>query len=255
MTVLPEVEATLRDAVRRHHRGRATAGRLRLGGAAHKLGVLRRSRLRLVGAGVLAAALVAVVAMIATGNLAGGPSAQPAPHSAQVLPAALRADFVSLRTARSMSDALPSDVVAALARERIGGLDVSQSRLLLDSQTNPVWLVPGPKETCLVLRRSFSGPIARTAIPSACSPNSVVEQSGIVSISGSMIAAVLPDGSGPVTITLRDGSHMRLTPNRDGAIAQHVAQSPSRLSYASADGTPRTITVPTPTPPPGDPQP
>lgn len=254
MTVLPEVEATLRDAVRRHHRDQAKARRLGFGGAAHKLDVLQRSRLRLVGAGVLAAALVGVVTVIATGNLTGRPSAQLAPRSAQVLPAALRADFVSLRTARSMSDALPSDIVAALAHERIGGIDVSQSRLLLNSQTNPVWLVPGPKETCLVLRRSLSGPIARTAIPSACSPNSVVEQSGIVSISGSMIAAVLPDGSSPVTITLRDGSRVQLTPNSDGAIAQNLAQPPSRLSYAGPDGTPHTIAVPTPTPPPG-PQP
>lgn len=58
-------------------------------------------------------------------------------------------------------------------------------------------------------------------------------------------------GSSPMTITLRAGSRVQLTPNSDGAIAQDLAQPPSRLSYAGPDGTPHTITVPTPTPPPG----
>lgn len=125
--------------------------------------------------------------------------------------------------------------------------------MLLESQGVAVWLVPGPRETCLALRRMLSGSIARTAIPIACSPNSVVEQSGIVSISADIIAAVLPDGSGPVTVTLRDGSSLQLRPNSDGAIAANLAQPPSRLSYTGPDGTPHAFTVPAPTPPPGAP--
>ncbi len=197
MTLLTEVEATLHDAVRRHQQEQANAARpMQRGGVVATLRTMRRSRLRLVGAGVFTAAVVTVVTVLVTD--AGRSSAPPPPsRNAQVLPAALRADFVSLRTVRSMSDTLPNDVVTVLMHERIGGIDVSQSRLLLESKGTAVWLVPGPQRTCLALRRVLSGPIARTAIPIACSPNSVVEQSGIVSISAGIIAAVLPDGSGP----------------------------------------------------------
>jgi hypothetical protein len=125
--------------------------------------------------------------------------------------------------------------------------------MLLDSQGNAVWLVPGPQETCLALRRVLSGPIARTAISFGGSPNSVVEQSGIISTSADLIAAVLPDGSGPVTVTLRDDSSMQLPPNSDGAIAASLAEPPSRLSYTGPDGTPHAITIPAPPPPPGAP--
>ncbi|MGH2882971.1 MAG: hypothetical protein ACRDPA_09800, partial [Solirubrobacteraceae bacterium] len=173
--------------------------------------------------------------------------------SAQIAPAALRAEFVSLRTARTANDALPSDVVSALAHQHIGGIDVSESRLLLAIPTHAAWLVPGPQETCVILRRDVSGPSATGVISSACSPDSVVELSGIVSVSGTTVVGVLPDGCGQVTVTLRDGSTVQVTANDKGGFARDLAQPPSKLSYTGANGASHEISVPSPTPAPGGP--
>jgi hypothetical protein len=252
MTLLPEVETTLHDAVKRHHRLRASpTGPSRLDGEAGTRSPVPPPKLRLTAASLVAVALAAVVVgLITTNQTSRSPTLG---TSAQITPAALTAEFVSLRAARTANDALPSDVVSALAYQHIGGIDVSESRLLLTTATHDAWLVPGPQETCVVLRRDLAGPSATGVISSACSPDSVVELSGIVTVSGATVVGVLPDGSGPVTVTLRDGSTVQLTANDRGGFARDLVQPPSKLSYASANGASHEISVPSPTPAPGGP--
>jgi hypothetical protein len=253
MTLLPEVETTLQNAVRRHHRLPASrTGQSWLGGEAGRRSRVSPPKLGLAAASLVAVALAAVVVglLVTTNETSRSPILG---TTAQIAPAALSAEFVSLRTARTTSDNLPSDVVSALAHEHIRGIDVSTSRLLLTTATHTAWLVPGPQETCVILRRGLRGPSATGVISSACSPDSVVEQSGIVSVSGTTIVGVLPDGTGPVTVTLRDGSTLQLTANDRGGFARDLAQPPSKLSYTGANGAAHEISVPSPTPAPGGP--
>jgi hypothetical protein len=73
------------------------------------------------------------------------------------VPAGLQASFAALRRARTAADVLPSDVLRGLAAGQQGvGLDPRQSRLTLSTQAMNIWLVPGERQICIVVRNNQS---------------------------------------------------------------------------------------------------
>jgi len=243
MTLLPEVEAALRDGVRRDHHARGS----HVGPRRSKRVDFARSRIwpalsMIVAALSLAALVTALLVDHGTTRRPTSPVRQGAAHPS--LPSALRASFVSLRRPLTADDTLPNDIVSALAHEHITGVDPSLSRLLLATSTETIWLVPGPETTCIVARQPLLASRRVQDISSTCSADTAAEQRGIIFIPGGIIAGVLPDGSSNPSITLKDGSTMHLATNNDGAFAEQLDPRPTSLSYTGPDGTQNSLRIP-----------
>lgn len=241
MTLLPEVEASLRDAVRRHHDERARPA----APPSEHVGSRRSRILPAVSISVGALALALVVTAFLVGHGATKRPTSPVRHdTASRVPRALLASFVSLRKPLTEDDALPSDIAKAFAHGHVTGVDPSLSRLLLTDSTQSIWLVPGRQTTCIVSRQPVFPSSPVEDIGATCSSDTAAEQRGLVYLTGNTIAGVLPDGSSSATFTFQDGSTAQLPANNQGAFAERLNPRPTSLSYTGPNGTEHTLTIP-----------
>jgi hypothetical protein len=143
----------------------------------------------------------------------------------------LRASFAALRRPRTQADALPND---AAMRHMLGtgppsrfGLQLNLSRRVIATQTETIWLVPGLQDVCTIERIGRNQ--QATSGGMACTSPAAIEQYGSIGYGDRSVTAVLPDRSSDLIVTLKDGSSVRLAPNRDGAIARTFNQPVNRF--------------------------
>lgn len=149
--------------------------------------------------------------------------------------------FAAFRRERSAADQLPASI-SVKGIEAQYGADANQSRLVLDTNEEQIWLVPGDTMLCAVIVRSDGA-----TDNGYCVQDDVAESRGLVtgnnaqgsSASGQMWSGVLPDGARSLTAIDKSGP-IQVNVNSDGAFSQAVSD-PTALSYTTPDGVPVSI--------------
>ena len=149
--------------------------------------------------------------------------------------------FAAFRRERSAADQLPASI-SVKGIEAQYGADANQSRLVLDTNDERIWLVPGDTMLCAVIVRSDGA-----TDNGYCVQDDVAASRGLVtgntaqgsSASGQMWSGVLPDGARSLTAINKSGPIL-VNVNSDGGFSQTVSD-PTALSYTTPDGVPVSI--------------
>jgi hypothetical protein len=168
----------------------------------------------------------------------GGPSKGRADSSGA---AGVAQSFAAFRRERAAADHLPASIsIKGIAAQY--GADANQSRLVLDTNEERIWLVPGDTMLCAVIVKSDGA-----TDNGYCVQDDVAESRGLVtgntaqgsSASGQMWSGVLPDGARSLTAMDKSGP-IQVNVSSDGGFSQPVSD-PTALSYTTPDGVPVSI--------------
>lgn len=175
---------------------------------------------------------------------------------ARLLPAgnlALDAAFVVLRRPARAGDGLPDSELHFFQEHstafHIFGLEPARSRRIVVKANVTVWLVPGPRELCLV--GVVGEPIADggsgASYPVGCDTADSAKRNGMIGTFGDMVAGVLPAGSNHVEAVVRDGrtTAVRLTEG-EFAFPYRRQDLPLDVDYVDPTGARQQFYVPPP---------
>lgn len=143
--------------------------------------------------------------------LNGSPPGSVAPDVTNAFPA-----FARGRNAADGLGASELTAVAGDAQER--GTNPALSRMVLNSASAKVWLLPGAGYLCMVVALpATSSTMAVTS--TGCSADTSAEQHGMMFAAGMTAVGVLPSGSSNVTATTTNGTTESGQSNSEGAFA------------------------------------
>lgn len=224
--------------------------------AARKLSTSRAGHARpRRGNAVSLTAIAAAGALVFTLAVTGHPRVSGPPQSIPSGTLALDSAFVVLRRPAKVNDRLPSSELRFLREHShaflMFSLDTARARRVVATAGATVWLVPGPREACLV---GFVGrPIADggqgASFPVGCSAAHTAESYGMIGTFGELVAGVLPNGSSKVTAVARDGHTTKLQLTA-GAFAFHYRRQdlPLNVDYTDPAGARQRFDLPSPAP-------
>jgi hypothetical protein len=190
----------------------------------------------------VACATAAVLANESSGQVAAhqvGPAH--APSDAAIV-TDLQTNFAAFRRARTAADGLSASVdQATTPAQQDTGMDLSQSRMVASNGTVTAWVAPSASGLCLILATTNAQGLPGGQV--GCTTLAAAASAGMVAASPGELVAVLPDGSGALTVQRADGSSQEMTPNSDGAVALTSTAPISSYSYTTADGAKHNATV------------
>jgi len=157
MSLLPEVEAALRDAVRRDQRSvRPARAGSRIGAGAVRVPSLGGVMTALAGGSAVLLAVLAIVVVGHGAHPAGRGSASErrseASRHGSGVPHQLTAQFALLRRPLTRADALPARQLQAYSESQTGtglGIMLTQARRVDVPHGNTVWVIPGARGACV----------------------------------------------------------------------------------------------------------
>jgi hypothetical protein len=182
------------------------------------------------------AVVVAAVAVIGLGHRQRpAPTVTPAGHAPS---RSLEASFAALRRPRTAVDPIPTHYRLSPEPHPIAaGLRFADSRRVVSTAHEQLWLVPARHDLCTV--EIDSGPrIPRnTGFGMGCITTAAAERVGLVQWSSHTLIAILPDGTGPVRLTFRRGGAITVVPDNDGVIEFHSRRVLRRYAFTTPEGT------------------
>ena len=215
-------------------------------GAGAPLHTRARERFRRTKLGVLIPAAVTfavagafIVLLSGHHLLNANPGSTKAPSSDQAsgVPSGVLRAYPVFRRPRARADNLPAYLAPGLRHVgRRLGLVFSESRLVLRTRAETMWLVPGHRSLCLV-----SSANAARNVGASCGQVSSAERMGFVSLSAHAATAVLPSGAGPVLVTRMGAQTLRIVPPTNGVVAVTSARPLLSVSWTGADGRTHTL--------------
>lgn len=204
---------------------------------------IRGWRRVLGGSGIALAAavagVVAAIAIVALGHGHPGGGQATSESGARGGRSALAGSFAVFRRRRRAADVLPS---ARRFTANNGVLDVEQqyhvdpalSRLVIATPTLKIWLVPGHGYLAEVEVSYRQDRISQ--VTAGVTSQVQAERLGMARFDRAQLVAVLPQGSSPVKVTLRDGSVTFVRANLNGAILQTFRQPVRSIAYNGPTG-------------------
>lgn len=175
------------------------------------------------------------------------------PSSSSAVPADVQRAFPVFQRARSSTDVIPAFAEQALQRAQgQSGVDPGQSRLVLGTNTDTIWLVPGDNVVCEVETTLASA----SSLSVGCSGTTAAETQGLVAVGGTFAAAagpssanvtvsgILPQGAGAVTVRHTDGATTVVQKNAEGAFSYSSTSPVKQITLIGADGKTYTLAEP-----------
>ena len=183
------------------------------------------------------------------GDIVSSDSAAP-DQTAQTWPAGLASAFPVFSQPGTTSDQLSAFAAPSSAAAQQFGLSSSASRLVLNSASGQTWLVPGSQGICSVTNGASPSAQILSVVQTSCDATATAETQGMFSVSGSTLTAIVPSGTGPVTVRSTGGASATAAPNADGVAVVTVAGQPSLVSYTGPNGQQNSVTLPATVAPP-----